>query len=413
MRDPYSLLGVKRNAGVNEIKAAFRTKAKSIHPDHNQDDPLAGDRFAEVGQAYELLKDPERRKRYDRAADMQQTIMEQRVAARQAAERAKAAQANAEKIMEELARANAQRAQANAQAAAEKQAATQSGQAAAGAAGATSSAAGSAASEPAEDMISRIFGPAAQSESQPQGQGQAHAQSQAHAQPNAKAEGAARTADAPHAADHAGTESGSDHADTENAENKPLPVLAVDLIASLVRRIRGNVTAPEKAPDLSVDATVTVADLLQRNSVTVKLPDEREVRVPLEQGMTEGQVVRLKGQGLKVPQMKTGDLLVNLKLAKDSQYRVDGFDLHTVLSVSLEDAVLGTDVSIETLDGPQQVTVPAWSGSDQTLRLEGLGLHTGEGTRGDLIIELRILLWEKPDPKVTDLMRHMRQGLFL
>jgi DnaJ-class molecular chaperone len=129
--------------------------------------------------------------------------------------------------------------------------------------------------------------------------------------------------------------------------------------------------------------------------------------------MTEGQVLRLKGQGLKVPNMKNGDLLVNLKLTRDSQYRIDGFNIHMVLPVSLEDAVLGTEVALETLDGSRQVVVPAWSGSDQAIRLEGLGLHTGGGERGDLVVELRILLWEKPDPKVTDLMRHMRQGLYL
>ena len=41
MRDFYSILGVKRDAGADEIKAAWRTKAKSVHPDQNRDDPLA------------------------------------------------------------------------------------------------------------------------------------------------------------------------------------------------------------------------------------------------------------------------------------------------------------------------------------------------------------------------------------
>jgi DnaJ-class molecular chaperone len=389
MRDPYSLLGVKRNADVNEIKAAWRSKAKSIHPDHNQDDPSAGDRFAEVGQAYELLKDPVRRKRYDNASQKHQTIMEQR----EAAERAKASKANAEKIMEELARANARRAQANAQA--NPQAAAQSG-AQAGARESGASATGAEA-EGAEDMIERIFGVGPQ-EQDKQDQGK-----QDPTQPRAR-EGAPRSAEA--------------HPDaTENpdgGEHKtPLPLLAVDLISSLVRRIRGTSAPPEKAPDISVDATITVDDLLHQNAVSVKLPDDRDVRIPLERGMTEGQVLRLKGQGLKVPNMKNGDLLVNLKLTRDSQYRIDGFNIHMVLPVSLEDAVLGTEVALETLDGSRQVVVPAWSGSDQAIRLEGLGLHTGGGERGDLVVELRILLWEKPDPKVTDLMRHMRQGLYL
>lgn len=67
MRDPYSVLGVKRNAGPDEIKAAWRSVAKAVHPDQNRDDPSASQRFAEAGWAYELLKDPKLRNRYDHA----------------------------------------------------------------------------------------------------------------------------------------------------------------------------------------------------------------------------------------------------------------------------------------------------------------------------------------------------------
>ena len=67
MRDPYSVLGVRRNAGPDEIKAAWRSVAKAVHPDQNKDDPLATQRFAEAGRAYEVLKDPKLRNRYDYA----------------------------------------------------------------------------------------------------------------------------------------------------------------------------------------------------------------------------------------------------------------------------------------------------------------------------------------------------------
>ncbi len=60
MRDPYKVLGVKRDAGQDEIKAAWRNMAKAVHPDHNQGDPTASARFAEIGRAYETLKDPKK-----------------------------------------------------------------------------------------------------------------------------------------------------------------------------------------------------------------------------------------------------------------------------------------------------------------------------------------------------------------
>ena len=66
MRDPYAVLGVKKSAGQEEIKAAWRSLAKAVHPDQNHDDPLATVRFTEAGRAYDLLRDPDKRSRYDR-----------------------------------------------------------------------------------------------------------------------------------------------------------------------------------------------------------------------------------------------------------------------------------------------------------------------------------------------------------
>lgn len=64
-RDYYAILGVARNAGMDEIKRAYRTSALKHHPDRNPDDPEAERRFKEVVEAYETLSDPESRKRYD------------------------------------------------------------------------------------------------------------------------------------------------------------------------------------------------------------------------------------------------------------------------------------------------------------------------------------------------------------
>ncbi|MDP9838312.1 DnaJ-class molecular chaperone [Neorhizobium huautlense] len=418
MRDPYSVLGVKRNADADEIKAAWRSKAKSVHPDHNLDDPSATGRFAEVGQAYDVLKDPDKRRRYDKAADMHQTIMQQREAARQAEERAKAARANAEKVMEELARANAQRAQNQSQAQAKPKAAAQSQ--------AHAQTQTNNADEPpvedAEDMIERIFGSgdeatdaarekaAAQAKAQAQQQAQQQAQAQAQAQAKAKADAAADTRA------EAGSEtvaSADDNAaKAEPAPKQPLPMQAVELVAALVRRWRG--APPEKAPDMTAEVIVTLDDLIAQNTVPMHLADERDVKLPLEAGMTDGHVVRMKGQGLKMPSpIARGDLVVTVRVARHERFRLEGFDLHTVLAISLEDAVLGTETEVETPGGKVPITIPAWSGSDRSITLDGLGLADGDGGRGALVVELRVVLWEKPDEKVTDLMKHMRHGLYV
>ena len=65
MRDPYNVLGVAKTASAAEIKAAFRKLAKKYHPDQSKE-PKAKERFAEVGQAYEILGDEKKRKAFDR-----------------------------------------------------------------------------------------------------------------------------------------------------------------------------------------------------------------------------------------------------------------------------------------------------------------------------------------------------------
>ncbi len=66
MSDPYSTLGVAKGASEAEIKKAYRTLAKELHPDTNQNNPKAADRFSKVTAAYDLLSDKDKRARFDR-----------------------------------------------------------------------------------------------------------------------------------------------------------------------------------------------------------------------------------------------------------------------------------------------------------------------------------------------------------
>jgi len=66
--DYYGILGVRRDAGAEEIKKAYRRLARELHPDVNPD-PALQERFKEVTQAYEVLSDPEKRQMYDLGAD--------------------------------------------------------------------------------------------------------------------------------------------------------------------------------------------------------------------------------------------------------------------------------------------------------------------------------------------------------
>src|SRR2546429_6675822 len=65
-RDYYEVLGLGRNASEEEVKRSYRKLAVKFHPDKNPDDPHAEEKFKELGEAYDVLMDPDKRAAYDR-----------------------------------------------------------------------------------------------------------------------------------------------------------------------------------------------------------------------------------------------------------------------------------------------------------------------------------------------------------
>ncbi|TWD55220.1 DnaJ-like protein [Agrobacterium vitis] len=430
MRDPYSILGVRRDAGSEEIKAAWRSKAKTSHPDQNQDDPNATQRFAEIGQAYDVLKDKDKRSRYDQrlsqmeAMKREQTIMQQREEARAAALRAKQAKANADRIMADLARIEAERAKAEkaaealnvkVEAARAKAKAAEAQASTAANAQANAQATSQATSQATNQASSKPNGPQA-----PSAPGNSTSSSASSDKTGAATGGNTSTSnDAAHAsvadesAAFAPHDEGKKPEDDTQAQSRTFGLPVIELITSLVRRMRKPAPVMEKAPDITVEATIAVEDLLQQNTISLHLSDGRDVRLPLEPGHTDGSIVRMEGRGLKVPGMHTGDLMATLRVLRGGPFTVDGYDIHRTLNLPLEDAVLGCETQIEGPSGPVTITIPPWSGSEQPIRLENLGLPSGPNQRGDLVVDIRIVLSEKPNEKLKDLMKVIKHGLFL
>lgn len=154
-----------------------------------------------------------------------------------------------------------------------------------------------------------------------------------------------------------------------------------------------------RGEDVAVTVQVSPEEVVKGEKVRVGLPDGRSLDVSLPEGVTDGQQIRLKGQG--GGHVARGDVLVTVKLRRDGAFRAEGADLHADLAISLEDAVLGGRVRAATPDGSVDLNIPAGTTGGKPLRLRGRGLPVKGGTRGDLYITPRIVLPEGGDAELT------------
>ncbi len=124
----------------------------------------------------------------------------------------------------------------------------------------------------------------------------------------------------------------------------------------------------------------------------------REIEVKIPPGSTTGSVLRLRGQGRTARGAGTpGDLHLRLVVVPPPGFDMHEDDLHTLLRVDPPDAVLGAKVPIRGPDGGEiVVTLPPGSSSGRTLRLRGQGLPRTGGGRGDLLLEVSIVVPERP-----------------
>lgn len=166
---------------------------------------------------------------------------------------------------------------------------------------------------------------------------------------------------------------------------------------------------PSKGDDIKATARVTLEEVLAGDKVQVSLPGQGAVKIALPDGVEDGQTIRLKGKGkASANGGKPGDALVTVKFATHPTFKTDGSTLLMDLPVTLDEAVLGARISVETLDGKVALTLPENAQSGRTMRLKERGLPTKSGARGDLLIKVLIKLPEEGDEALAALMKRWR-----
>lgn len=160
--------------------------------------------------------------------------------------------------------------------------------------------------------------------------------------------------------------------------------------------------------DVEAAVTISLNEAAKGGTRRVHLPTGKEVEVKIPAGLSDGQQIRLKGQGLPGPGA-VGDALVTITIAPHPLFERDGANLRLDLPVTLYEAVLGGKVRVPTLDGAVELAIPAGTSSGRTFRLKGKGLPA-KGGAGDLLASIRIVLPPEGDTELDDLMRHWRDA---
>jgi len=122
---------------------------------------------------------------------------------------------------------------------------------------------------------------------------------------------------------------------------------------------------------------------------------EEEIKINIPAGIDNGEMIRLPQQGEAIKAGVAGDLYVKVHVKPHQTFRRDGANLIMDLPVKLTDALLGTTVSVETLEGKTlEVKIPVMKNVEELLRVAGKGIPVG-AHRGDLIIRLEVALPHK------------------
>ena len=344
MSDYYQLLGVSRTADTEAIKMAYRKLALEFHPDRNKGSKDAEERFKEVTEAYEVLRDSEKRAMYDRYGKQ-------------------------------------------------------------GVRGAGAGAGGQGFDfSDAIEIFMRDFGGfsgfedlfgmrGARGQRSPSRKGQS-VRIRLPLTLSEVATGVTRKVRVS-LLDHCGECDGS------GAAPGTRPTACTTCGGSgeerhVQRSVFGQFVSVQPCRTCGGEGRV-IEQLCPKCSGEGRVRSERDVEVDVPAGVTSENFLTLRGRGSVGPRGgPRGDLVVLLEVQDDPRFVREGSDLLHELPVTFSQAALGDEVEVPTLDGTARVTIPGGVQSGELLRLKGLGLPELNGTiRGDQLVQ--VIVWTPHD----------------
>ena len=136
---------------------------------------------------------------------------------------------------------------------------------------------------------------------------------------------------------------------------------------------------------------------------------QSEISLSIPAGINDGEMIRLTGAGEAISGGVAGDLYIKIHVAKDKNFRKEGYNLVTDLNIKLSDSLLGAEYNIDTLDGKLKLKIPAGVTFGEILRVKGKGVPMGATKRGDIMVKLNIQLPSKLNRKTRKLVSELRK----
>ncbi|MCW2883754.1 MAG: molecular chaperone DnaJ [Streptosporangiaceae bacterium] len=341
-RDYYATLGVRRDASADEIKKAYRRLARELHPDVNPD-PATQEKFKEITQAYEVLSDPKKREMFDLGADPF---------------------------------------------------------ASAGAGGG----AGFGAGFPFSDIMDAFFGGAGARGPRGRARRGRNATLVVELDLGETAFGTTRelsidTAVVCTACTGSGCAPGT-HPDTCDMCHGRGEVQQV------TRSFLGQVMTSRACPQCGGYGSV-IRTPCPECSGDGRVRTRRTIKVRIPAGVEHGTHIQLAGEGEVGPGGgPAGDLFLEIVERPHHIFEREGDDLHCTVQIPMTAAALGTQVTIETLDGPEPVDIRPGTQSGQVIPMYGRGVnHLNETGRGDLMIHVNVETPSRLDEEQEELLR--------
>jgi DnaJ-class molecular chaperone len=182
-----------------------------------------------------------------------------------------------------------------------------------------------------------------------------------------------------------------------------------DILASMFggggRRRGGGAGMKMRGQDVNYSLAVDFLDAARGATKRITLPEGGQLDVKIPVGIEDGASLRLSGKGGQgFNGGPRGDAYVTVQVRPHAAFRREGRDIHVDLPITLGEAVLGGPISVPTVDGSVQMTVPKGSNTGRKLRLKGRGLP-GQGGRGDQFVHLQVVLPEKPDEELETFLK--------